>query len=216
MREKFICAHFATSWHCKIGSKAHFFVSPPPLLFRPIISVFSTFPRSKSVFGRFFEETHSFFAPRSPLFSRLASFWVRLRAIFREIFPTFPSALPFLHSVKAFSFRASLSLPSSSPSFSNNSLSAPHSPHLLHSLPHFLSHSSPLFHLPPQLTHERTLARNTRVRVRLHPSTRQEVFVYCIHLFTHPSQSTGHQCIRCEGKQEKAFTIYTTTSQSRH
>ena len=62
----------------------------------------------------------------------------------------------------------------------------------------------------------RALTRSTRVRVRLHPPTRQEVFVYCIHLFTHPSQSTGHQCIRCEGKQEKAFTIYTTTSQSRH
>ena len=61
MREKFICAHFATSQHCKIGSKAHFFASPPPHLFRPKISVFLVFPRFKSDFGRFFGGTPSFF-----------------------------------------------------------------------------------------------------------------------------------------------------------
>ena len=127
MRENFICTHFATSSHCKIGSKAHFFAPSPPHLFRSKISAFPAFPRFEPDFGRFFEETHSFFALRSPLFSRLASFWVRLRTIFRGIFPTFPSALLFLHSVKAFSFRASLIL---------HSLLHPHRPIYFPSVPH--------------------------------------------------------------------------------
>ena len=45
---------------------------------------------------------------------------------------------------------------------SNDSLSAPQSPHPLRFLPHFLSHSSPLFHPPPQLTHERAHTRAIR------------------------------------------------------
>jgi len=40
--------------------------------------------------------------------------------------------------------------------------SALHSPLPLRSLSHFLSHSSPLFHLPPQLTHERAHPRAVR------------------------------------------------------
>ena len=79
-----------------------FFRPSPPHLFRSKISVFPAFPRFKSVFGRFFEGTHSFFALRSPLFSRLSSFWIKLRAIFRWhalVFPVLPSIffpiLPF-------------------------------------------------------------------------------------------------------------------------
>ena len=83
MRENFICTHFATSWNCKIGSKAHFFTSTPPHLFHLEISVFLAFPRFEPDFGRFFEEMRPFFALRSPFFSRLSSFWVRLRALFR-------------------------------------------------------------------------------------------------------------------------------------
>ena len=60
----------------------------------------------------------------------------------------------------------------------------------------------------------RAPSRITRVRVRLHLPTRQEVFVYCLHLFTHLPQSAVHQHIRCEGKQEKAFTKHTTISKS--
>ena len=62
----------------------------------------------------------------------------------------------------------------------------------------------------------RTLSRNTRVRVRPHIPARQEVFVYCLHRFTHSSQSAVHQCVRGEGKREKAFTKCTTASQSTH
>ena len=62
MRENFICTHFAISQHCKIGSKAHFSASTPPLLFRPEISVFPTLPHFEPDSGRFFEETRPFFA----------------------------------------------------------------------------------------------------------------------------------------------------------
>ena len=133
----------------------------------------------------------------------------------RDLTRYFPHT-PLFAQHEGFFISCSLSLPSSSPSFSIDFLSAPQSPHPLRSLPQFPSLSSPLFHLPPQLTHERALARNTRVRVRLHTPTRQEVFVYCLHRFTHPSQSTGHQIVRGEGKREKAFTKCTTTSQSKH
>ena len=76
----------------------------------------------------------------------------------REISPFIIATLLFLHSVKAFSFRASLilhalhhlHLPIYSPS-------VPHPPPSS-LLPHFLSLSSPLFHLPPQLPHERAHA----------------------------------------------------------
>ena len=51
----------------------------------------------------------------------------------------------------------------------------------------------------------RAPSRTTRVRVRLHIPTRQEVFVYCLHRFTHLPQSAVHQHIRCEGKTRKSL-----------
>ncbi len=218
MREKFICAHFVTSWHCKIGSKAHFFAATPPHLFHSKISVFPAFPRFKSVFGRFFEETHSFFVLRSPLFSRLSSFWSQLRAIFRWLAPVFPRynvyflshspilnpisgifsmarhsfqprnslfscfslyfptlrallreispfifpTLLFVHSVKTFPIRV-FPFFILYPTFIFPLISfPPFIPPPSSLLPHFLSHSSPLFHLPPQLTHERAHPRALR------------------------------------------------------
>ena len=266
MREKFICAHFATSLHCKIDSKAHFFASPPPLLFRPEISVFRAFPRFEPDFGRFSEETHPFFAPRSPLFSCSFPFWVRLPTIFRwhalvfsrsTVYFLFHS--PILNPISGDCLMARHSFQPRNSLFPCFSLYYPTLRALLREISPFIFPSNtfpirlfpffilcstflfplisfpPLFppylHLPPPLSfsflptfpssspiNERSRApsRTTRVRVRLHLPTRQEVFVYCLHRFTHLPQSTGHQCIRCEGKQEKAFTIYTTTSQSRH
>ena len=110
---------------------------------------------------------HSF-QPRTSIFPRFVLYFPILRTLLQEISPFIIATLLFSHSVKAFSFRASPSLPSSSPSFSNNSLSAPHSPHPLRSLPHFSSLSSPLFHLPPQLTHERAHPRAIRAYAYTH------------------------------------------------
>ena len=85
----------------------------------------------------------------------------------------------------------------------------------LHLLPPLSFSFLPTFPSPSPIN-ARTCApsRNTRVRVRPHTPTRQEVFVYCLHRFTHPSQSAVHQHIRCEEKQEKAFTKHTTISKS--
>ena len=69
------------------------------------------------------------------------------------------------------------------------------------------------FPSPIKCTNART-SRITRVRIRLHIPTRQEVFVYSLHRFTHLPQSAVHQHIRCEGKQEKAFTKYITISKA--
>ena len=68
----------------------------------------------------------------------------------------------------------------------------------------------------PSPINARTRAPSRNTRVRSHLPARQEVFVYCLHRFTHPSQSTVHQCVRGEGEREKAFTKFTITSQSMH
>ena len=154
---------------------------------------------------------HSF-QPRNSLFPCFSLYFPTLRALLREISPFYflrtplfalregfsNSAFPFLHPLLHLHLRI-------------YSPSVPHSPRP--------SPPSPTFFLIPphfsiSLPNKRTIARTTRVRVRLHLPTRQEVFVYCLHRFTHPSQSTVHQHIRCEEKQEKAFTKCTTDSQS--
>ena len=117
--------------------------------------------------------------------------------------------------MKAFSFRTSLilhallHLP-----ISIDFLSAPHTPLPSPPSPTFFSFL-PTFPSPSPIN-ARSCApsRTTHVRVRAHTPARQEVFVYCLHLFTHLPQSTVHQYIRCEEKQEKAFTKYTTISKS--
>ena len=95
-------------------------------------------------------------------------------------------------------------------------LSALHSPSLFTTPP--LSFSFlPTFPSPsPINARSRAHSRTTRVHVRPHIPTHQEVFVFFLHRFTHPSQSAVHQYIRCEGKQEKAFTKCTISLQSKH
>ena len=89
----------------------------------------------------------------------------------RDLTRYFPHT-PLFAQREGFFISCSLSLPSSSPSFSIDFLSAPQSPHPLRSLPQFPSLSSPLFHLPPQLTHERAHSRAIRAyaytRTHLH------------------------------------------------
>ena len=106
------------------------------------VHFFIVLPRFASDCGRFFEGTSLFSAPKLtfsllfPVFPHASGTSSRdlthyfLRKYFSD------SALPFLHPL--------LHLP-----ISIDFLSAPLSP-LPSPLPHFLSHSSPLFHLPPQ------------------------------------------------------------------
>ena len=175
---------------------------------------FLVFPRFGSDCRRFFEGTSLFSAPNfnfsslrpvlphaSGTSSRDFTLYFPRTPLFalREGFSNsaFPSLHPLLHLPISIDF-----------------LSAPHSPHPSPPSPTFFSFL-PTFPFPSQINaRSRAPSRTTRVRVRLHIPTRQEVFVYCLHLFTHPSQSTVHQRVRGEGKQEKAFTKHTTISKS--
>ena len=146
---------------------------------------FSRFSPFQVRFRAIFRGIALVFCPAKPTFSRLASFWIRLRTIFRGIFRVSPSAYRIFNSCSP-----TLHL----------------SPPLLFSfLPTFPS-SSPI--------NARSCAPSCITCARVHPHipARQEVFVYCLHRFTPPSQFTVHQCVRGEGKQEKAFTKNSITS----
>ena len=99
-------------------------------------------------------------------FSRFSPFLVRFRAIFREIFPTFPSALPFLHCVKAFPIRLfPFFILCSTFLFSIDFLSAPHSPRPSPPSPTFFL-IPPHFSIP--LPNKRTIARTLAHYARTH------------------------------------------------
>ena len=156
---------------------------------------------------------HSF-QPRNSLFPCFSLYFPTLRALLREISPIIFSALPFLHFVKAFSFRAP-SFFTPCPTFISRSTPPPSlTPPSSLPPPLFFSFLPTFPSLSPINARSRARSRTTRVRVHPHTPTRQEVFVYCLHRFTHPSQSTVHQRVRGEGKREKAFTKYTTISES--
>ena len=130
--------------------------------FFPFYRLFS-FPFSyfKSNFPRFSDGTSLFSPPKltfsllhlvlphaSGTSSRDLTLYYRHTSLFAQREGFFISCFPFS--------------PSSSPSFSIDFLSALHSPPPSSLLPHFLSLSSPLFHSPPQLTHERAHPRALR------------------------------------------------------
>ena len=158
---------------------------PHPSFFAPKSPFFPLFPVSNPISGDFSRDRARFLPREVHFFIVLPRFGADFGRFFEEYFA-------FLPPLTAFSIHAPP--PSSLP-------------------PHFLSHSSPLFHLPSPIN-TRTCApsRITCVRVHPHTPTRQEVFVYCLHRFTHLSQSTGHQRVRGEGEREKAFTKHTTIS----
>ena len=188
----------------------------------------SVFPRSTVYFlshspilnpisGDFLMARHSF-QPRTSIFPRFVQYFPILRTLLREIPPHYFLRTPFFTQRECFSDSC----------FPHSSRPAsPSSPDLLP----FRSSFPPPSSLPPPLSFSflptfpssspinartRALSRITCVRVRPHTPTRQEVFIYCLHRFTHPSQSAVHQHIRCEGKQEKAFTKHSITSKSIH
>ena len=159
---------------------------------------------------------HSF-QPRNSLFPCFSLYFPTLRALLREISPIIFSALPFLHYVKVFPIRL-FPLFILCSTFLFPLISFPPLIHpALHLLPPLSFSFLPTFPSPsPINARTRAPSRTTRVRVRLHIPTRQEVFVYCLHRFTYLPQSAVHQHIRCEEKREKAFTKNSITSQSTH
>ena len=157
---------------------------------------------------------HSF-QPRNSLFSCFSLYFPTLRALLREISPFIFPTLLFVHSVKTFPIRV-FPFFILYPTFIFPLISFPPFIPPPSSLPPPLSFSFlPTFPSPSSINaRTRAPSRNTRVRIRLHLPARQEVFVYCLHPFTHPSQSAVHQRIRGEEKREKAFTKHTTISKS--
>ena len=167
-------------------------------------------------YGDFLMAHHSF-QPRNSLFPCFSLYSPTLRALLREISPFIFPALPFLHCVKVFPIRL-FPLFILCSTFLFPLISFPPLIHPLTFIPPPVSLTFlPTFPSPsPINARSRAPSRTTRVRVRLHIPTRQEVFVYCLHRFTHLPQSAVHQYIRCEGKREKAFTKNSITSQSTH
>ena len=92
-----------------------------------------------------------------------------------------------------------------------------HAPPPFTSLPHFLSHSSPLFHLPPQLTHERAHPRALRAYayVRTYSHVRRFSFI----TFTASPTPRNPLCTNALGvnqNKKKPSPKYSITSKSKH
>ena len=177
---------------------------------------FSSFLVLDQTSGDFSMARHSF-QPRTSIFPRSVLYFPTLRALLREISPFISlrtplcaqreyfsdSGFPFSPIFLTFIFPTTVFPPHNHPT-----LFAP-SPISFSFLPTFPPPS-------PINTRTRTSSRITCARVHPHTPTRQEVFVYCLHLFTQPSQSAVQQRVRGEEKREKAFTKCTTASQSKH
>ena len=123
--------------------------------FRSTVYFLSHSPILNPISGDFLMARHSF-QPRTSIFPRFVLYFPILRALLRDISPFIFPALPFVHSENTFPIRFFpffILYPTFL--FSIDFLSAPQSPH-------FLSLSSPLFHPPTQLTHERAHHVHTR------------------------------------------------------
>ena len=147
------------------------------------------FPRSTIYFlshspilnpnSRDFSRARHSFQPRTSIFPRFVLYFPILRALLRKISPFIIATLLFLHSLKAFSFHTSLSLPSSPPSYFQRQSFRPTITPPSSLPPQFPSLSSPLFHLPSQLTHERAHSRAIRAYAyaRTSPHVRRFSFI---------------------------------------
>ena len=157
---------------------------------------------------------HSF-QPRTSIFPCFSLYFPTLRALLREVSPFIIATLLFSHSENTFPIRV-FPFFILYPTFIFPLISFPLLiPPTLFTTPPLSFSFLPTFPSPSPIN-ARTRAPSRNTRVRSHLPARQEVFVYCLHRFTHPSQSTVHQCVRGEGEREKAFTKFTITSQSMH
>ena len=113
------------------------------------IHFFSFFLVLEPTADDFSRARHSF-QPRTSIFPRSVLYSPTLRALLREISPFIFPALPFLHCVKVFPIRL-FPLFILCSTFLFPLISFPPLIHpTLHLLPPLFSHSSPLFHSPPQ------------------------------------------------------------------
>ena len=157
------------------------------------------------------------FQPRTSIFPHFFLYFPILRALLQEISPFIFPALPFVHSVKAFPIRVfpffilypTFIFPTTVFPPHNHPTLFASSPTFFLILPHFSTS------LPNKHTNVRTLAQHVRTRTPALTRTSGGFRFYPSPLHT-PSQSAVHQCVRGEGELEKAFTKFTTNSQSMH
>ena len=159
---------------------------------------------------------HSF-QPRNSLFPCFSLYFPTLRALLREIPTHYFLRAPLFALREGFSdsrFPHS-SRPAHLP-ISIDSLSAPQSPRPSPPSPHFLSLSSPLFHPPPQLTHDRAHPRALRAYAyaRTPPHVKRFSFI----AFTASPTLRNQLCTNALGvkKNEKKLSQNTQLSQNQH
>ena len=211
---------------------------------RPFCHFIALQNRQQSPFVRL-SPTPTFFAPQSPFFplfpvlspfsgdfSRARSRFLPCEVHFFLVLPRFgPTSGDFSRNFSRFSLRSPLFAQREGffiSCFPHSSLPpSPSSPDLLP----FRFTIIPPSSLPPPLyfsflptfpssspINARSCApsRNTRVRVRSHTPTRQEVFVYCLHRFTTPRNLLCTNALWVKENKKKPSQKYTTASQSTH
>ena len=186
MREKFICAHFATSWHYKIGSKARFFASSPPYRFLPKTAFFRPI---RPLWGQNPPFAEHFLLLRTG-FSRPKSHFTPKKSVRRGVFRPKHPKFDFCRRGKRESRRFSLPPPLHSKNTSRLSLQT--SP---------LFATSSLVSLKTSLPRTKSLspyAQDTRLRVCTRSrSQRICFFAFTLHIIP---QQTVYQSVACEGK----------------
>ena len=158
---------------------------------------------------------HSF-QPRNSLFPCFSLYFPTLRALLREIPTHYFLRAPLFALREGFSDSCFPFSPIFLTFIFQQQSFRPHSPHLLHSLPHFLSLSSPLFHPPPQLTHDRAHPRALRAYAyaRTPPHVKRFSFI----AFTASPTLRNQLCTNALGvkKNEKKLSQNTQLSQNQH
>ena len=152
---------------------------PHPTFFVPKSPFFLLFSIQNSISGDFSRDRARFLPSVVHSFSCFPRFKSDFGRFFRGLAPPFSFALLFSQNKTLFPIRAFL--------FTHPLLHLPlriYSPSVPHSSltftpPHFLLHSSPLFHLSPQLTHKRAHSRALRAYTyeRTHPHFRRFSFI---------------------------------------
>ena len=201
----------------KSALKPIFSPLPHPIFFAPKSPFFPLFPVLNPISGDFSRDSARFLPCEAHFFLVFPHFGADFGHLFERSHPLLSPHFSFRTARILFRFGFSLSSSSTPPSYFPLISFPPFIPPPSSLTPPLSVSFFPTFPSPsPINARSRALSRNTRVRVRPHASARQEIFVYSLHLFTYPSQSTVHQHVRGEGKQEKAFTKCTIPSQSTH
>ena len=167
-----------------------------PRFFRSTVYFLSHSPILNPISGGFSMARHSF-QPRTSISPRSVLYFPILRALLQEISPFIIATLLFSHSVNTFPIRV-FPFFILYPTFIFPLISfPPFIPPSLFTTPPLSFSFLPTFPSPsPINARTRTPSRNTRVRVRPLLPARQEVFVFILHRFTHPSQPAVHQRVR--------------------